>query len=367
MDLTKDQRIVLTLDAGGTNFVFSALRGGEEIVSPITVPSHADERDSSLKTILKGFEQVRNRLDEEPVAISFAFPGPADYPAGIIDNVGNLPAFSGGVALGPMLQDRFNIPVFINNDGDLFAYGEAMAGLLAEINEKLREMQIPRQYKNLFGVTVGTGLGGGMVINHQLCAGDNSAAGELWLSRNFEEPALTAEEGASIRAVQLAYRDYDPGTTELLSPKEIYEIARGGKQGNRQAAIQAFEKMGTVLGEAIANAVTLIDGVIVIGGGISQAHKLFLPRATEHLNGTIAGRSGKRFSRLVSRVYNLEDATSAREFYSFKSKEVSVPFSGKKVSYAPEKRLAIGISRLGTSRATALGAYAFALSRLDQK
>ena len=64
---------------------------------------------------------------------------------------------------------------------------------------------------------------------------------------------------------------------------------------------------------------------------------------------------------------NLEDATSAREFYSFKSKEVSVPFSGKKVSYAPEKRLAIGISRLGTSRATALGAYAFALSRLDQK
>jgi glucokinase len=50
---------------------------------------------------------------------------------GIIGDLENLPTFKGGVALGPMLEEIFNIPVFINNDGDLFAYGEAIAGLLA--------------------------------------------------------------------------------------------------------------------------------------------------------------------------------------------------------------------------------------------
>jgi glucokinase len=64
------------------------------------------------------------------VAISFAFPGPSDYPRGIIGDLGNLPCFRGGVALGPMLEDTFEIPVFINNDGDLFAYGEAIGGFL---------------------------------------------------------------------------------------------------------------------------------------------------------------------------------------------------------------------------------------------
>jgi glucokinase len=354
----------MTLDAGGTNFVFSALQGGEEIVNPTIFPSNADNQEQSLKTIIDGFQKVENMLDDEPAAISLASPGPADYPSGIIDKTVNLPAFSGGVALGPMLEEEFELPVFINNDGDLFAYGEAMGGLLPEINEKLRQRNIPRQYNNLLGVTIGTGFGGGIVINNQPATGDNSASGEIWATRNFEEPDLIAEEGVSIRAVQYFYKEHDPDTQELLPPKDIYHIARGDKKGNRKAAINAFEMMGKVLGESLANAITLIDGIIVIGGGISGAYKLFLPTVIEHLSGTISGRGEKRYSRLVSKVYNLEDPQSEEEFYSFKRKEITVPFSDRKVSYIPDKRLAVGVTRLGTSEATALGAYAFALSNL---
>ncbi len=61
------------------------------------------------------------------MAISFAFPGPADYIHGIIGDLPNFPAFRGGIALGPYLEERFGMPVFINNDGNLFAYGEAIA------------------------------------------------------------------------------------------------------------------------------------------------------------------------------------------------------------------------------------------------
>ena len=141
------------------------------------------------------------------MAISFAFPGPADYPAGIIGDLGNLPGFRGGVALGPMLEDRFQIPVFINNDGDLFVYGEAIAGFLPYVNGLLEKAGSPKRYKNLFGVTLGTGFGGGIVRNGELFIGDNSMAGEVWLLRNKLDPAMNAEEGASIRAVRRVFAE----------------------------------------------------------------------------------------------------------------------------------------------------------------
>jgi glucokinase len=364
MNLFNDQRIVMTLDAGGTNFVFSALQGGAEIVEPVTRPSYAKDRDRSLNTVIQGFKEVRSMLDEAPAAISFAFPGPADYPRGIINNVGNLPAYAGGVALGPMLKEEFNLPVFINNDGDLFTYGEAMAGLLSEVNRTLVQRNIPKQYKNLFGVTLGTGFGGGIVIDGELAQGDNSSSGEIWITRNYADPELTAEEGVSSRAIQHTYREQAPEADESLSPREIYQISCGEKEGNQEAAARAFEKMGMVLAEALANSITLIDGIMVIGGGISGAHDLFLPTMMKHFNSTLATRDGKQHQRLVANVFNLEDPKSAEEFYCFNNREVIVPFSDKKVPFIPEERLAIGCSRLGTSRATALGAYAYALNQL---
>jgi len=79
-----DNRIVITLDAGGTNLVFGAMRGCEYITEPVTYPSNAHDLDLCLDTMVKGFREVIDSLDEKPVAISFAFPGPADYPNGII-------------------------------------------------------------------------------------------------------------------------------------------------------------------------------------------------------------------------------------------------------------------------------------------
>ena len=82
-----DQRVVLTLDAGGTNFVFSAIRGYEEIVPAFSLPSHADHLDECLQTIRDGFTSVLESLQTmglQAIAISFAFPGPADFRRGII-------------------------------------------------------------------------------------------------------------------------------------------------------------------------------------------------------------------------------------------------------------------------------------------
>ena len=115
----KNERIVLTLDAGGTNFVFSAVRANELIVEPISFPSHADNLELCLQTLIRGFEETMKLIGGKAEAISFAFPGPADYDMGIIGDLPNFKAFNDNVAVGPMLEERFGLPVFINNDGDL--------------------------------------------------------------------------------------------------------------------------------------------------------------------------------------------------------------------------------------------------------
>jgi glucokinase len=363
-----DKRIVMTLDAGGTNFRFSAMRGNEPVTPTVALPSNGDNLTKCLANIAEGFTRVKKQCPEPPVAISFVFPGPADYPNGIIGDLGNLPGFRGGVALGPMLEGRFGIPTFINNDGDLFVYGEAIAGFLPYVNGLLEKAGSPKRFKNLFGVTLGTGFGGGIVRDGELFIGDNSMAGEVWLLRNKLHPETNAEEGASIRAVRRVYAEkagilFD----QAPEPKDIFDIGTGVKPGNQAAAGEAFRQLGEAVGDAMAQALTLVDGLGVIGGGISGAAPLFLPALVNELNSTYTSPNGSKFRRLTQVAFNLEDPAQLQQFLQGEKREVTVPGSRKKVQYDPLQRIGVGMSRLGTTEATAIGAYAFALRKLDSR
>ena len=104
-----DHRIVLTLDAGGTNLSFNAVQAGKEILDPVNLSARVNSLEEILKRIIDGFKEVKSQLADTPVAISFAFPGPANYDLGIIGDLPNLSAFRGGVALGPFLQEVFHL------------------------------------------------------------------------------------------------------------------------------------------------------------------------------------------------------------------------------------------------------------------
>lgn len=366
MNILDDKRIVMTLDAGGTNFVFSALSGGKEIVTPIHHPSNAHDLDLCLRTLIKGFEEVRAKLPQAPVAISFAFPGPADYKNGIIGKLPNLPAFNAanGVALGPMLEDHFKLPVFIGNDGDLFTLAESAAGVIPFINDQLKANGVAKTYKNLFGITLGTGFGGGMVINNQLNEGDNGSASEVWLTRNFRNPQWYSECSIGVRPVVNHYGKFSGQADLDLTPKDIHDIALGIREGNQNAARFAFREMALVIAESLCNAMTLIDGMIVIGGGLAGAYDLIAPDIVRAMNGTICKTDGTEIPRLIQHVYDLEDPKQLQQFLAYKGIEIEVPFSKRKVRYAAEKRIGICKTRLGTSHAVALGAYVHALQHL---
>lgn len=361
---SNDNRIVMTLDAGGTNLVFSAIRGGDEIVTPITLPSCACSQEQCLGQLATGFTRIREQLPEPPVAISFAFPGPADYPAGIIGDLPNFPSFRGGVALGPYLEDIFNIPVFINNDGDLFAYGEALTGALPEINNRLEKAGSIKRYKNLLGLTLGTGFGAGVVIDGNLLMGDNAAGGDIWCFRNKKYQQYIVEESVSIRAVQRVYRELS-GDTHVYTPKDIFDMAEGIRPGNQEAALRAFAELGEMAGDAIAQAITLIDGLVVIGGGLTGAAKYILPALLQEMNSQTGMMDGSRFCRLQSKAYNLDDEAEFNLFAKGEAVKIRVPGSGREVDYDPCKRIGVMISKQGASRSVALGAYVYALNQLS--
>ena len=365
---TNDSRIVLTLDAGGTNMVFGAMKGEEYVGEPITLPANANDLDLCLKTMVVGFESVMNSLGgEKPVAISFAFPGPADYPNGIIGGyLPNFPSFRDGVALGPFLEEKFGVPVFINNDGDLYAYGEALGGVLPQVNAKLEYLGSSKRYHNLIGYTFGTGFGIGCVINGQLNRGDNSCVETYCLPHSRIQDVIV-EDGVAVRAVKRVYAERSGINDPSLTPKDIYDIAEGTRPGNPEAAQAAFAEMGTVAGNAMAVAAQLMDGLIVIGGGITASKKYFMPALLDALRGTVRTLSGDTLAKVQMKVYNLDDEAEFAAFAKGSARELKVYGSDKTVTYDPQKRIGVMISKIGASKAISVGAYDFALAQLDAR
>lgn len=368
MDIFNDKRVVLTLDAGGTNFEFNAYRGGKPILDAIRLDANADNLERCLDTMKEGFKEVMGKLEEEVVAISFAFPGPADYEKGIIGDLNNLPAFRGGVPLKSILEEEFGLPVYINNDGDLYAYGEALGGILPEINKKLEAAGSPKRYRNLVGFTLGTGFGGGFVSDGRLIIGDNSTAAEVWLFSNMYAPGVNAEDAVSTRSVQRVYaREAGLDYPNELMPFDIYQIALGEKEGDKEAALTAYEETGRALGDTIANLLTFTDGIAVIGGGITGARDLYMPAVMKELSSDYHPSNTEKLPRLVQKVFNLDEEEDRKAFYKDYSKTLPIPGTDKSIAYDPLPRLAVATSKMGGSEAISLGAYAFALQQVDPR
>lgn len=359
--------IIMTLDAGGTNFIFSAIQQYKEVIEPIRLTPHKDDLERCLGNIIRGFEQVQNQLKAPAAAISFAFPGPADYPNGIIGDLPNLNAFRGGVPLGPILQAHFNIPVFINNDANLFAYGEALFGFLPAMNESLKKANSPKRFRHLIGVTLGTGFGVGLVAKNQLITGDNSSGGEGWLLRNRKVPDYNVEEHLSGAGIRRSYAQKAALNIAAVGmPKDIGDIAKGLSAGNRAAAIATYDDFGQVLGEALATIITLFDGLVVLGGGISGAFDLFAPSMLAALHSKFKLHHDGEINRVIQHVFNLEDAKDKAIFLKGNRKELSIPGTTRSITYDSFQRTGVGCSKHSTSHMIGLGAFALALQQLRE-
>ena len=108
-----------------------------------------------------------------------------------------------------------------------------------------------------------------------------------------------------------------------------------------------------------------IDGLVVIGGGITAARKWIMPSLLKELRSKMHTLSGDELNRVQMKVYDLDDDAEFREFAKGSMQPLKVYGTDRYVAYDPQKRIGVTISKLGASQAISVGAYAFALGQLD--
>ncbi len=235
--------MIVALDTGGTN-IRAALVDGQQIVKTESelCPTDSDE-ESVNKCIIDVIARV---ITPEVTAIGAGVPAVVDTVSGTLYNAVNIPAWK-EVCLKQILEERFKVPVSIDNDCNCFALGEFRYGA-------------GKGCRNMVGITLGTGVGAGLILNGSLYGGVLSGAGEIG-SLPFRESDY--EHYCS----SLFFRDFYSTTGQNL--------AKLAENGDKEA-VSVWHEFGMNLGHLI-NAILFAYAPerIVIGGGIATSMPLF--------------------------------------------------------------------------------------------
>ncbi|MEB2784295.1 ROK family protein [Algoriphagus persicinus] len=237
------EKAILGLDIGGTGIKGGVLINGHlEDIRSIATPA-TESKEFILEAIA---EFIETYLAYDVIGIGVGIPGLVDVREGIVLGLSNIPAFQ-HVELKKFLTERFMKPVFINNDANCFASG-------------VHKFGVGREFNHLVGLTLGTGIGGGIVINGHLYSGVNSAAGE-WCSAAYLDHDF--EHYCSGKFFERYYHS---------KPKALAKQALAGDP----TAIRAFDEFGHHLGELIKHILyALAPEAIILGGSIRKTYPLF--------------------------------------------------------------------------------------------
>jgi len=264
------QRIALSLDLGGTNIRLAAV--GEDGTIYARSRSATPVGSSSAEIVdvivrLAGECRAGVPDGSEICAIAAAVPATIDMSAGVLNKLPNLPALE-GVALRDILAGRLGVHAILENDATAAAIGENWQGGSRGVDDSIC-------------ITLGTGVGGGLIINGSPFRGKDGTAGEV--GHICVEPRGVlcgcggrgcVEQYASATAVIRMARE---AGVECSNAHDVYSAAIAGNS----AAAEVFNVMGAYLGIGLASLVNVLNPeMIVIGGGVSAAWELFIGAVT---------------------------------------------------------------------------------------
>ncbi len=205
------------------------------------------------------FGELRTGL----AGIGIGSPGPLDIHRGVVIESPNTPILNNFTLRDSMIRAA-GVPVWLDNDANVFVLGEAHRGA-------------GKGYPYVLGVTLGTGFGWGIVINGSVFHGASGTAAEYGPSV-WREEGHTWEDDISIRGLLRVYRDCG-GAAD--SPEEVSRLAVEGDA----TALAAWREYGRVLGIALSHGVNLLDPhVVVVGGAMAGAWEHFSPAMLETLH-----------------------------------------------------------------------------------
>jgi len=260
------------IDLGGTN-----IRGG--LVSEDSLSSILSQKinaSGSVDDVLKDlFSLVDKLINSSIQAIGIGVPGLVETEQGIVYDVVNIPSWK-QVPLGQLLGDRYGLPVFINNDANCFALGEFYFGKGKGLD-------------SMVGLTIGTGLGSGIIINKKLYAGRNGGAGEFGMIDYLDKYVEYYASGQFFKNVYQA-----DGET----------VFKNATEGDEKA-IGMYEEMGSHLGNAIKTILYALDmELIVLGGSVRHAYRFFSKTLWQSLQSFAFQNAVKNLRIEVSELQN---------------------------------------------------------------
>ncbi len=270
-------KFAIGVDLGGTSIKVGVVSKEGKIEKKISVDTLADGGpDIVIHQIKKGIDLVLDKYIKQVVGIGIGSPGVVAAKKGMVEHPPNLPGWE-KVPLGKIIEKAYKIDTFVENDANAAAVGELIFGAGKDL-------------ENFIMVTLGTGVGSGIIINGKLYRGETGAAGELghitidykgpqcncgnigcvetYVGNNYMVERVSVELGNHPESKIFELLDNNLGQ---LSPKIICDAANSGDQYAKSVVVET----GRYLGFGLASVVNLLDiSKIIIGGGVAGFGKM---------------------------------------------------------------------------------------------
>lgn len=271
------------IDVGGTNVKIALVDKSGKIIYSNSVPTYAkmgyEYTVNNIKQAIKDLMKETNTTAKDIDGIGFDFPGQVDYKTGVVKLAPNIPGWV-NVPIAQMIEEEFHIPTRIDNDVRCAALGEMKFGA-------------GQGCENFVCITVGTGIGSGLVVNGQLVRGASNAAGEIGHIKLQMKDGLICgcgdtgclEAYASGPSIVAMAQDYITGGKstkfrEMAAAEggEItpYMVAKAAEAGD-PVAKRIFAIVGEYIGIGLTSVINLLNPEkVIIGGGVAEAGDLLL-------------------------------------------------------------------------------------------
>jgi glucokinase len=283
------------IDLGGTNLKIAILDRKHRIVTKeVLSTKRFRKKDNLIQAICYCVNDIlkKNSLNKQSVVgIGLGLPGPIDHKKGLVHFFPNIPGWR-EVSLKKILQKRLGLSVFLDNDAKLMALAEYRFGNAAK-------------FKNVLCLTLGTGVGGGLIINGSLYRGQDNAAGEIG-HVPLNESGTRCNCGGSAcletyignnRILALAKKAFKRN----ISLEELSSLAK--KKDRR--AINLWLELGERLGVALAGIVNLLNlDAVVIGGGVANAGNILFDKVKQTLRNRAMNVQAKRIKVFKAKLAN---------------------------------------------------------------
>lgn len=292
----KDRDYIIGIDLGGTKIAAAAFdRDHQRLGNVQSIPTMARQPAAlTLMNLKRVVGQARRaaELESAPLAVGMGSPGPLDTTQGRLLQIDTLPNLSNFNMAG-FVEAELGAPLFLENDANCFALGEALAGA-------------GREHSTVVGLTLGTGFGCGIIVDGQIQTGARGNAGEV---SHCRVAGGTFDEMLSGSGVQRFYQQITG--KEPPVPKELGKMAEEGDTD----AIATWEAYGAALGEGIGMICAVVDpSICVLGGSVARRFSLFQVSLERVMRPWLCSPSAEEIKVIPAQLDNTAGVTGAAEY-----------------------------------------------------